>query len=214
MRWVVMDTDQKIFCIGLNKTGTTSLERALRDLGFRMGSQAVGEHLLRNYVRREFSPILDFCNTAEAFQDIPFSLPYTYVVLRHTFPAAKFILSVRNSPDQWFQSLISYMAEWFDGRLPTVHDLQECTYRYKGWMWEAQYASVQLPDDQPFHRETWINFYTSYNQQAEFFFQGAENFLKINLANDPDYGLMCDFLGKCPVASTFPHLNRSGVASS
>ena len=30
---------QKIFCIGMNKTGTTSLETAFTDLGYKLGNQ-------------------------------------------------------------------------------------------------------------------------------------------------------------------------------
>ena len=29
---------EKVFCIGLSKTGTTSLEQALKDLGYRLGA--------------------------------------------------------------------------------------------------------------------------------------------------------------------------------
>ncbi|NNK80793.1 MAG: hypothetical protein HKO93_04780, partial [Flavobacteriales bacterium] len=63
----------KIFCIGANKTGTTSVEKALIDLGYRMGDQKKALHLIEDYKRREFKPIIRFCKTADAFQDAPFS---------------------------------------------------------------------------------------------------------------------------------------------
>ena len=37
---------EKVFCIGFGRTGTTSLERALRDLGYRLGDQRQGELVL------------------------------------------------------------------------------------------------------------------------------------------------------------------------
>ena len=68
---------EKIFCIGLSKTGSTSLERALKDLGYRLGDQHQGELLLPVYAARNFRPIVEFCLTADAFQDAPFSFPFT-----------------------------------------------------------------------------------------------------------------------------------------
>src|SRR2546429_7047723 len=85
---------ERVFCIGLARTGTTSLEEALKVLGYRLGDQRQGELLLRAYVERNFRPIVEFCLTAEAFQDVPFSLPFTYIALDQSFPNAKFVLSV------------------------------------------------------------------------------------------------------------------------
>jgi len=81
-----------VFCIGLVKTGTTSLERALKDLGYRLGDQRKGEALLPAYAVRNFRPIVEFCLTADAFQDAPFSYPFTYIALDQSFPNARFIL--------------------------------------------------------------------------------------------------------------------------
>ena len=38
-------TYSKVFCIGFNKTGTTSVEVALRNFGFKIGEQKVAEVL-------------------------------------------------------------------------------------------------------------------------------------------------------------------------
>jgi hypothetical protein len=72
---------EKVFCIGLSRTGTTSLEQALRDLGYRLGDQHQGELLLPQYAVRNFRPIVEFCLTADAFQDAPFSFPFIYLAL-------------------------------------------------------------------------------------------------------------------------------------
>lgn len=47
----------KIFCIGSGKTGTTSVEKALKDLGFKMGDQVKGELLVNDYISRDFKAI-------------------------------------------------------------------------------------------------------------------------------------------------------------
>lgn len=47
--------NNKVFCIGANKTGTTSLEKALKDLGFKMGDQGAAQGLIESYKRRNFA---------------------------------------------------------------------------------------------------------------------------------------------------------------
>ena len=51
---------EKVFCIGFPKTGTTSLEKALKDLGYRLGDQHQGELLVAAYAARNFKAIIDF----------------------------------------------------------------------------------------------------------------------------------------------------------
>ena len=199
---------EKVFCIGLNKTGTTSLEKALSDLGYRMGSQQRGEMLLNAWRCRDFAPIIKFAKTADAFQDIPFSLPFTYVALASTFRNAKFILSIRNSPEQWYESLVCYMINFFGGR-PTAKMLMDCDYCYKGFMWESMYGVLALPDEDPLDRELSIGYYNAHNENVASFFREMDNFLQINLSDPDSYGRMCGFLGKDPVADGFPWLNRS-----
>ena len=112
---------QKIFCIGCNKTGTTSLERELIELGYILGDQRQAELLYdAHYFKKNFGPIIEYCRTAEAFQDAPFSCPETYKYLDKAFPNSKFILSVRDDPEQWYRSLTEFHAKSFnEGKLPT-----------------------------------------------------------------------------------------------
>ena len=58
---------QKVFCIGLNKTGTTSLEKAMKDFGFLVGDQRQGELLFRDWVKRDFKRLVKYCKTAVFF---------------------------------------------------------------------------------------------------------------------------------------------------
>ena len=105
---------KKIFVIGSNKTGTTSLGAALKNLGFRLGSQLEAELLLDDWAQRNFRRLIKYCRSAEAFQDIPFSLDYTFQAMDAAFPNSKFILSVRDSADQWYQSLTRFHEKGVD----------------------------------------------------------------------------------------------------
>src|SRR5690349_10358789 len=98
----------KIFCIGSGKTGTTSMGAALASLGFKLADQAIGESLIEDWAKRDFRAIIDHCKSADAFQDVPFSLDYTYAALDQAFPGAKFILTVRESSAEWYESLTRF----------------------------------------------------------------------------------------------------------
>jgi hypothetical protein len=89
----------KVFCIGRNKTGTTSLKRAFEDLGYPVGDQRKAEILTgKHYFDGNFQPIIDYCKTAQVFQDVPFSYPETYKYLDKAYPGGKFILTLRDDP--------------------------------------------------------------------------------------------------------------------
>ena len=64
----------KIFCIGFNKTGTTTIARVLKDFNIKLGNQPEAEMLMPNWFDRDFKAIINYVKSATAFQDIPFSL--------------------------------------------------------------------------------------------------------------------------------------------
>lgn len=77
----------KVFCVGLNKTGTTSWAYAMRELGYIVGSETKATMFFDDWVRKDFRRIIDYCRTqGQAFQDIPFSLPGTIGKWTRLFP--------------------------------------------------------------------------------------------------------------------------------
>lgn len=147
----------KIFCIGLNKTGTTSLERALVDLGYKPGDQVRGELLIDSWIKRDFNPIIDLCKTAEFFQDAPFSFPFTFAHLDMAFPDSKFILTVRSDPEQWYKSITKFHGGLWGkgGEIPTREDLERAEYRYKGHAYHAIKHIFMTDDDDLYNKKSW-----------------------------------------------------------
>jgi len=205
----------KIFCIGRNKTGTTSLEKALKDLGYEVGNQAKAELLIHEYDKRNFRAIVEYCYTAEAFQDIPFSLPYTYLVLDYAFPGSKFILSIRNDEEEWYQSLIRFHAKRYgiDG-IPQKEHIFNDTYRYKGFIWEANRIIYDTPENDPFNETILKEHYLRHNEDVKKYFKFRDDLLVINIKENGSYHKFCDFLGRKPVYDNFPWLNRSSSDKS
>ncbi|HUW94309.1 MAG TPA: sulfotransferase [Anaerolineae bacterium] len=66
---------------------------------------------------------VEYCRGAEAFQDIPFSLRYTYQALDNAFPGSRFVLSVREDEDEWYRSLIRFHQKrlGIQGRITREH---------------------------------------------------------------------------------------------
>jgi hypothetical protein len=204
-------TEGKVFCIGFNKTGTTSVRVALEGLGYRVGNQPLAEALITDWARRDFSRIIEYCNTADAFQDIPFSLPYTYQSLDAAFPGSKFILTIRTNADIWYRSLTTFHAKVFGGgKIPTEDDLARATHRFKGWALCAMQAISAFPDGDPYNKECLVRAYGSHNARVqEYFRDRPRDLLTINLSTEGSFQAFCDFLGKSPQSDCFPWKNRT-----
>jgi len=203
---------QKVFCIGRNKTGTTSLKKAFEDLGYPVGSQIRAERLAhRFYFKKDFRPIVKYCKSAQVFQDIPFSWPETYQHLDKAFPSSKFILTVRDDPEQWYSSITRFHAKNFglDGRTPTADDLLNAAYVSKGFM----YNTLKIhgtSDDDPYNKEVMTAHYERYNQEVvEYFKDRPGDLLIINIAEPGSYQRFIDFIGAKSPCDDFPWENRT-----
>jgi hypothetical protein len=102
------DKTERVFCISMQRTGTTSVGKFLRDYGFRCVGWSAdqtnewSEAWYEGNYERIFTS-LDF-TVANAYEDSPWFLPGFYKVLYHRFPNAKFVLFTRDS-NSWFQSM-------------------------------------------------------------------------------------------------------------
>ena len=118
----------RVFGIGFHKTGTTSLAAALDQLGYLVAPQPPAARLVDEVCRQGcFENLFRFCSAYSAFQDTPFSLPGVYRALDEHFPGSRFILTVRDDPDAWFDSLQRYTSKRFEndhGQPPTLDNLK------------------------------------------------------------------------------------------
>lgn len=110
----------RIFCVGLNKTGTRSLHDALQVLAFRSVHWG-GPNLTTAVQRgpeihaavmqslREGRPLLEGLEDADAYSDIG-ALSTNFDVLDSQYPASKFILTVRPI-EEWLASREQHVME-------------------------------------------------------------------------------------------------------
>jgi Sulfotransferase domain len=201
----------KIFCVGLGKTGTTSLEVFFSTLGFELGDQAKGEMLVRDWAVRNFEPIIALARTAQVFQDVPFSLPFTFVILDWAFPDSKFILSVRDDAEQWYRSMIRFHTKLIGkNRIPTADDLKEFPYRYNGWLFEARKLIYGVSEEDPYDKTRVLKLYESHHSAvSEYFRHRPESLLAVNVSDADAAEKIMAFLGLPYAGQKMPHLNRS-----
>ncbi len=100
------NSDKKIFCIGLSRTGTKSLTVALYILGYNIIHYPSDEQTLKDLIEGNynFSVLKDY----DGISDITVSSYFAQ--LHKLFPNSKFILTVRNKED-WLRS---FQKHWSD----------------------------------------------------------------------------------------------------
>ena len=201
----------KVFGIGMGKTGTTSLERAFIELGYRIGPQATFERHFDAWAAGEFGAFLADIERFEAFQDVPFCLPKAYRLLYEHFPNSKFVLTVRDSSIQWYDSLCRFHSKLFgrEGALPTEADLMAAKYVSPGWLYRVSQV-YGTPPGRPYHRPTLLRVYETHLREVQRFFANhPRSLLVLNVAERDAYSLLTAFLSLRPVRRSFPHLNKS-----
>ncbi|MFC1665859.1 sulfotransferase, partial [Pseudomonadota bacterium] len=203
---------KKVFVIGSNKTGTTSLGATLKKLGYRLGNQLEAELLIDDWARRNFKRLIKYCHTADAFQDIPFSLDYTFQAMDAAFPGSRFILSVRDNADTWYQSLIRFHStRRGHNRLPTADELKADPYVWPGYQWYASRLVYGIDEGSVWNEEIYKRFYLQHIETVQTYFKYRRNdLLVINLSEVDAMQKLCEFLEMPILKEAIPKLNASG----
>jgi hypothetical protein len=206
---------EKVFCIGLNKTGTTSVEHVLYDFGYHLGNYGIAVMLMSDWYKGDFERLIQYCRTAQAFQDIPFSLPKTYQYLDEAFSGAKFILTVRDSEDQWYKSLTRYHTKRYSSdknRFPTEEDLKEFSdYPYYGFVLDIMKTVFNYPTVDLYDYQHYTELYLQHNHDVmQYFHERSNKLLVLNVSQPNAYQQLASFLNvKIPENAAFPWKNKT-----
>jgi hypothetical protein len=182
----------KVFGVGLNKTGTSSLGRALRRLGYRHLSHT--PRLTRALARGDLAPINEAADEHDSFEDWPWPLVWREMDARYG-DRARFVLTRRGSAERWVESLKAHAERIRPGSF---------TRRFVyGW-------------DYPHGREVeHIAFYEGHNAaiRAHFDRPGLRNrFIELCWEEGDGWPALCGFLGQPVPAMPFPHANPRSAA--
>ena len=183
----------------------------MAELGYVVGDQTTAEMLVRDWGRRDFTKIAGYCHSGEFFQDIPFSLPYTFQAMDMYFPSSKFILTIRDS-ESWYKSMYDFhLRDTVHGnKAKSLEMLKDATYCYKGFAYDTKALVYDLPNDEPYHKETLINHYDFHNKMVKDYFRNRpEDLLVLEVSEAGAYKKLCDFLGKPCASVDFPWENKT-----
>lgn len=169
---------EKVFVIGFQKTGTTSLETALEVLGYRVygGDKSLMRFNNGEDLKKYISGVMQ---NWDAVQDMPW--PLFYKELFELYPTAKFILTFRNS-EKWIESVVKYFAGI---RIPLHQKIYNvpCAEGYE---------------------ETYLKVYDEHNRKVKEFFSDKDNFLLMEMGQNFDYETLCWFLNLNAPQLEFP----------
>lgn len=178
-----MRSFDRLFCLGLQKTGTSSLIVAHRILGLdalKMVSEA--GQVTKGQMFYDMIRHLVHHHETRVWADTPF---YWFPLdLKLLFPKALFILTVRDSTDQWIESFQRH----FKGQPGAIH--------------RAVFGNFS-PTRSP---EIFTDYYENHNEFCREIFKGSDRFLEFNVGQG--WGPLCEFLDVNIPDDDFPHLNR------
>lgn len=118
LRFMTDSARPKVFCIGFQKTGTSSMRDAMAQLGFRVAGK-YGDGLSLNELRARYVEMgLELAREYDVVQDMPW--PLIYRELDAAFPGAKFILTKRDL-DGWTNSMVKHFGTKTNARRELIY---------------------------------------------------------------------------------------------
>lgn len=187
----------KVFGIGFQKTGTSSLSAALTILGYRVkGWLAINRpDKVQRYVEAG-NPItleklaaacIPIAQRYDAFEDNPWCLIFRE--LDAAFPGSKFILTRRKNPQAWVRSVAGHFGE----RQTPIMDFI--------------YGAGRPPKG---NEQLYLDRYLRHNAEVIDYFRDRPGDLLILETEKADWAPLCAFLGRsAPSLRPYPHANSA-----
>lgn len=183
-----MAVRMKVFGIGLNKTGTTTLNYCLRSLGYRHLTH--NAKALTDWTQGRKDDVFALIDQYDSFDDWPY--PLMYRELHARYPEAKFILTVRRDAKSWLRSLKKHSLN----TSPTRHH-RKMAYGF----------------DYPFgHEQHHIDFYHNHNASVKAFFEEKgeqDRLLTLCWENGDGWRELAPFLGVPEPDEAIPRANEA-----
>jgi hypothetical protein len=171
----------KVFGIGLSRTGTTTLTLAMTKLGVRTIHYPTTKNtldLLANGIFR--LPILEDYDAITDIQTVPF-----YPQFDEEYPNSKFILTVRDI-DSWLKSTKRH----FKGKEREDRKTFRSIENYdQNWLRAAVYGTLV------WDRSVFRQVYNKHNAAVMNYFEGRDDLLVMDICAGAGWNKLCPFLG-------------------
>jgi hypothetical protein len=178
----------KVFGVGWAKTGTTTLGRCLRILGYRHVGQRLD--LVPAYATGDSATILREAAAADAFEDWPWILLFRE--LDRAFPGSRFVLTTRD-PELWVSSYLN-MLRGQGTATPEMNRIRRTLY------------GLNFPD---VTRAQLVARFVRHSREVQAHFRDRpDSLLVVDWSRGHGWAELCGFLGVREPAEEFPHENR------
>ena len=183
----------KIICVGLNKTGTTSLHRAFKILNFKsihyQGKEGnIKKIIYDNYING--NKLLKGIENYDVYSDWNnANTNFLFKQLDKQYPKSKFILNTRDI-DSWLKSRENHVNS-----IPNLKNKQ-----------------AENPENTWYNidKEAWVKVYKEHHREVLKYFEDREDDLLIfNLFEGDSWEKICNFLNKPIPKEPFPNANKS-----
>ncbi len=182
---------RKIFGIGLNKTGTSSLGAAGAALGLKCKTWD-RDVFKTAIVDGDRSLLWETIDSFDLFEDFPYPLLYPEIDAR--YPGSAFVLTRRADPAAWLASLKAHAM-----RARPSSKTHKIVYGF------------QYPHGREAH---FLDFYERHNETARRYFADRPgDFLDIAWEEEKDWTRLCAFLGAPPSSEPLPRANKGANKS-
>lgn len=179
-----MKYKNKIFCIGPNKTATTSLHLAFKMLG--LSSVHHVNHngkiglIMEDNINAGRKP-LEGVDEYDAYSDFTWNME-NIKILENEYPSSLFIFTTRDT-NEWLKSRINHDRVWNENN----------------------------PDKKPrtIDGKKLKDWYESYHKEIRSHFKGREDYLEMNIPKGDGWEKLCPFLGLPIPDKPFPHDNKN-----
>lgn len=177
----------KVVGVGLGKTGTTSLGKALEILGYTNHAR-YNFDALELYYNNHIEELIEIIKVYDCLEDYPWL--FLYKEIYESFPETKFILTIRSNEIEWFESLRAHSYRTGPSKA------------YK--MIFGHYMPIVNQNDA-------MAFYNNHNKEVKTFFKenAPENLLVLDISNSNKWDHICAFLNKEIPNIPFPKLNEN-----
>ena len=145
------------------------------------------------------------------FKTFPLASILLNQILDREFPGSKFILTVRNSDDEWYQSMIRFYRKIMKvNRIPKAEDVKKFPYSYKGFLWSMHKYNFGIDESTLFNEKIYKNHYNRHNDEVKKYFRRRpDDLLVLNLSDPNSMKSLCEFLDIKYTNQKIPHINKS-----
>ena len=200
----------KIFCIGLNKTGTSSLVDAWKELGYDKIYSGYdkttliklmpnkfkfkNDNVIKSGFNYDYNILTSMISYYTCLKDRPFNTNHLYRWIDKNYSNSKFILTIRDE-EEWWDSINKWLTT-----ITELHNTENKRNK-KIELYKTHFNTTE------FTKDSFIKYYRDYNDKVREYFKSNLNFLQINICDGDGWELLCPFLGKPIPNKEFPKSN-------